>query len=57
MIRDNYKQYFSEVELKEQVFNQFSEDKTDYYLNIFLCSDLKYDAETMKKKMKHRIFE
>lgn len=57
MSLNNYKQYFSQVELKEQLFNQFSEDKTDYYLNIFLCRDLKYDSETMKKKMKHRIFE
>ena len=52
-----YKQYFHEVALKEQLFNQYSEDKTDYYLNIFLCRDMKYDAETMKGKMKYRIFE
>ena len=52
-----YKQYFSKVELKAQVFNQYSEDTTDYYLNIFLCRDIKYDSEIMKRRMKYRIFE
>lgn len=52
-----YRQFFSEVELKQQLFNQYTTDKTDYYLNVFLCRDLKYDSENMIKIMKHRIFE
>lgn len=52
-----YKQFFNKVELKEQLFNQYSEDKTDYYINIFLCQGLKYDSEEMKVRMQHRIFE
>jgi hypothetical protein len=52
-----YKQFFSEVELKNELFNPYTEDKTDYYINIFLCHDLKYDSEEMKKKLENRIFE
>lgn len=52
-----YKQYFNSVELKEQIFNQYSEDKSDCYINIFLCRGLKYNSETMKKQLKYRVFE
>jgi hypothetical protein len=50
MLLNYYKQYFGKVELKEQLFNQLAEDKTDYYLNIFLCKDMLYDSEVMKKR-------
>ncbi len=52
-----YKEYFSDVELKEQLFNQYTNDETDYYFNIFLCRGIKFDSKTMAIKMKHRIFE
>jgi hypothetical protein len=52
-----YKEYFNVVELKEQLFNQYTNDETDYYFNIFLCRGIKFDSKTMAIKMKHRIFE
>ncbi|NJK98748.1 MAG: hypothetical protein HC905_30950 [Bacteroidales bacterium] len=35
-----YKQYFNSVELKEQIFNQYSEDKSDYYIKYISLSRL-----------------
>jgi 4-amino-4-deoxy-L-arabinose transferase-like glycosyltransferase len=52
-----YKEYFNFVELKEQLFNQYTNDETDYYFDIFLCRDIKYDSKTMTINMRHRIFE
>jgi 4-amino-4-deoxy-L-arabinose transferase-like glycosyltransferase len=52
-----YKEYFNDVEFKGQLFNQFTNDETDYYFNIFLCRGIKYNSKTMAEKMKHRIFE
>jgi hypothetical protein len=52
-----YSQFFNKVELKEQIFNPYTKDKDNVYLDIFLCYDLKFDSETMKTKMKYKIFD
>ncbi len=54
---DFYREYFNDVELKEQLFNQYTNDETDYFFNIFLCRGIKFDSKAMTLKMKHRIFE
>jgi hypothetical protein len=56
-ILDHYKVYFNDMELKEQLFNQYTNDETDYYFNIFLCRGIEFDSKTMAIKMKHRVFE
>ena len=52
-----YKEYFNDVELKEQLFNPYTNDETDYYFNIFLCRGIRFDSKTMSIKMKHRVFD
>lgn len=52
-----YQQFYTSVELKNQLFNSYNRHETHNYFSIYVCRGLKYDFETFKSMMKNRIYE